>query len=40
MSDIERNVAKLNADDVRRTDAVVKQYSKHIDLNVVLNSTM
>ena len=39
MSDIERNVAKLNAGDVRRTDAVVQQYSRHIDLDVVLQAT-
>ena len=38
LSDIDRNVAKLNAGDVRRTDAVVKQYQKHLNLDAVLNS--
>jgi len=30
MVDIERNVAKLNADDPQRTSAVIKQYREHI----------
>tara|TARA_B100000780_G_scaffold269476_1_gene228298 strand:+ start:169 stop:588 length:420 start_codon:yes stop_codon:yes gene_type:complete len=38
MSDIERNVAKLNAGDPRRTDAVVQQYEKHMNLDMILGN--